>query len=184
MTVQKLTVQLPRFLSSVTSNHKVTFVAAHEGDGFGEEPPKPDAILQVVESISSQLFDIKNTVLQQNAQVKSVAAAYAMEMIRAIFQQDEPTILERIERYIELSLADNRFNTSPTVYVHPLVLEHVSEYFTGVENFDGQLEADKDLPRTDCRVEFEDNGLIASLEQQLNLMETKLNQAIVAGGAV
>jgi hypothetical protein len=133
-----------------------------------------ETILQVVESISSQLFDIKNTVLQQNAQVKSVAAAYAMEMIRAIFQQDEPTILERIERYIELSLADNRFNTSPTVYVHPLVLEHVSEYFTG----------DKDLPRTDCRVEFEDNGLIASLEQQLNLMETKLNQAIVAGGAV
>lgn len=179
--MQKLHVQLTRPLSSVDSNHQISFVAISPDDTFGKEPPKPNAILEVAKSIQSQLAKIQQTIAQQQSQVQTAATTYSIEMLRMLLQKDDELMTARVQRYIDLALAESATEDIPTVYVHPFYLESITEYLSKAEANQCVIESDPGLPKTDCRVEFNDNGLIASLDHQMNLVVNRLTQAIADG---
>lgn len=181
--MQNHQVHLTRSLSSVSSNHNVTFAAAADGKGVGvvDEAALSDAIGGVVASISDQLSRIETQLRQQNADVKSAAATYALQGLKTLMQQDEPLLVSRVERYIELALQQADPEQLPTVYVHSSLRDSIAVRLTAGLESKLKIETEDTLAPGDCRIELNDNGLIASLGHQLQLMEQRLQKSISQG---
>lgn len=179
--MHKLQVQLSQPLVSVASRHRVSFVDVPENDNFGQEPPQKDLVLEVATQICSQLSNIQRAISQQNAQVQSAAATYAIEMVRMLMQKDDEVLIARVQHYIEMALQEAGETEVPLVYVNPMLVDSVREHLAVEGSESIQVEAESTLAKEDCRVEFKDNGLIASLEHQMQVVTSRLGEAISGG---
>lgn len=181
--MQNHQVQLNRLLASVSSNHNVTFVAAVDENGIGavDATSQPDVVLGLVTSISEQLIRIEQQLAQQDADMKSAAATYALQGLKTLMQQDEPLLVSRVERYIELALQQTDPDQLSTVYVHPAVRDLITDQLKTSLGSKLKIATEDSLAIGDCRVELNDNGLIASLDHQLQMMEHRLQKSIAEG---
>ena len=139
-------------------------------------------IASVFESIGQQLSQLIDLVRNQNRTIESKAADYATEIVQSILQLDDELVQKRVQRYIELAFDNVGNNHSATVFVHPRLRGTLDSWASENQFLEMVIEADSSLAEGDCRLEFDDSGLLASLDFQLGVVKQKLLHAIAEQG--
>lgn len=146
-------------------------------------PTEQTLLLQTAKSIESRLNRIDQIIQSQNQLISNAAVEYAIEISKTILQSDDELIKKRIAIYVDQALK----NTEPTgparIFVHSQFTQNIESWISQETELQFVVAADDALPAGDCRIEFGEVGLLASLTHQLELIKAKLIKAIDDAGS-
>lgn len=139
-------------------------------------------LVATAKAIEESVLRIRTTIESQQNQIETFALAFATEFVRTVLGTVDELIQQRLERAVSLALEDVDSELPPKVFVHPSCLQHIQAWLSSNTEFEIEVLPDEALIAGDCRVEFGNEGLLASLDSQLELIQTKLLRSISGGG--
>ncbi|MEM9411782.1 MAG: hypothetical protein AAGA30_11755, partial [Planctomycetota bacterium] len=103
--------------------------------------------------------------------------AFSTEMIRLAFEND-PILSERyLNLQIQSALENIELLEEVKIFVNPCWVETVSAFVGEKTEVQIEVEADENLPITDCIVESGELGLISQLDHQILLVREAVAQS-------
>jgi len=174
--------EIPLFSAAAVDALVIAQIVAPTESESQQGPDENAWLLEMARSIENQLRQIEQAIHSQNQLIAKAAGEYAVEITQAILQQDDELIQKRITRYVELALPDTNGPNQICLFVHSQRVPAIESWLK--QNSDSPIEvaADDALPDGDCRFEFGESGLLASLDFQMERIKTRLQQAIAAEG--
>lgn len=118
----------------------------------------------------------------QNQLLQSTAAKFALEIAKVVLGSTDELIEQRLQQNV-LRVMQRPDATTAKLYVHSTYRESIQQWLTDsskaqLPEVDIEILVDDDLIPGDCRVDFGQSGRLASLEEQLKLVESRLHQSI------
>lgn len=129
---------------------------------------------EILQGIEAKMEKICLTMQSFKREVESIALHFAEIFTSMIFSRDSELALEKVQTQVQACLNAFQPLTEITVWVHPSVQSEIEAYCRKLEHQALLIRADPLLETSDCRVEGPEGGLIARLENQLDVCRQQL----------
>lgn len=138
-------------------------------------PESGTAIEAAIKGVLAELSSQRN-------HLEATAAKYAVEVVRVFLGSTDELIEQRLQQNI-LRVLDRPETATAQLFVHSQCRESIQSWIlenSEIQTLEVAIEVlvDDDLEAGDCRIDFGQSGRLAAMEQQLALVESKLQQAI------
>ena len=153
-----------------------------QAEASPQAEPTVASTSQTIDSIRSALEKAVTESSDQHALLQSLAARYAVEVARVFLGSMDELIEQRLQQNV-LHVLQHPDAIIVKLFVHPSCRESIKEWLDEngdlrIPNLGIEVMADDGLAPGDCRVDFGRSGRLASLEEQLKLVESRLRDSI------
>jgi flagellar biosynthesis/type III secretory pathway protein FliH len=148
-----------------------------------EQAPQPvvedsTVAIQTLDSIEAKLTQISNLIETRFAELGEQVALVASDVAKQVLRSDPELIQQRVVEFAQQTLQHPKAKTPATMHVHPECMETLEHWLAETGHGSIDLQADATLEPGDCRVEFDDKGLFASLDSLIEkITENQLADA-------
>ncbi len=147
-------------------------------------PPPVDLAMQTLDAIKNELRKTTAELSSQHAALQSTAASYAIEIVRVFLGSTSDAVEQRLQQNV-IRVLQHPDAVIVKLHVHSSCHESIKRWLNEESDLlipDLAIEVleDDSLSPGDCRVDFGQSGRLASLEDQLKLVESKLRDSIRA----
>ena len=136
------------------------------------EQVQPDNQLkteEILNQIKNGFEQVQTLIKRSQDQIGAMAFLFAEQFVRCTFDNDVELIESKIKSQIESTLSKMEVPVEVAVFVHPEILQSLSNKFQTNELSELNIQPDPLLEKSDCRVEGPECGWISRIERQLEI---------------
>ena len=148
------------------------------------QPPncEPDAI-ESLQAIASALAALEQSFSQQLIEMQARLTGMAVSIAKIVLH-DNDLIQSRVETFVNSAIEEFRPAVPESVYVHPSCVDVITKWIESSSQSAVAVQADPNVHPGDCRVEASGVGLVAALDNLLEVSLAELNNATPTAEAV